>query len=176
MRIFIFKDRKYENKKDDKFLEKWNKSSIFKIYSFNDYEFKKALANKVNDMKNFGKLLKLFNYNDKYTDGFLKAKFKEVMPTYTIDTCPNFIKDVSYFIYIIDKKYSGIKEFLTNVIEKEIKSVETLTDIYLFLFSNYKDLTKVFIDNITIFFTKNKDNLKGKSILFLFKKRIPKIY
>ena len=80
-----FKDNKYENKKyrtlevlngidletvDDKFYEKWNKSSIFKIYSFNDFEFKKALVNKVHDMKNFGKLLKLFNYNDKCTDGF----------------------------------------------------------------------------------------------------------
>ena len=92
------------------------------------------------------------------------------MPTYKIDTWPNFIKDVSYFINIIDKNYQGIKEFLTNIIEKEIKSVETLTDIYLYLSSNYKDLTKVVIDNITSFFTKNKDNLNGESILFLFKK------
>lgn len=69
------------------------------------------------------------------------------MPTYKIDTCPNFIKDVSYFIYIIDKNYQGIKELLTNIIEKEIKSVETLTDTYLYLSSNYKNLTKVVIDN-----------------------------
>ena len=73
-----FKVRKCENKKDrtlevlngidlekvdDKFYEKWNKSSIFKIYSFNDYEFKKALVNKVHDMKNFGKLLNAYIQN-----------------------------------------------------------------------------------------------------------------
>lgn len=92
------------------------------------------------------------------------------MPTYKIDTWPNFIKDVSYFINIIDKNYQGIKEFLTNIIEKEIKSVETLTDIYLYLSSNYKDLTKVVIDNLTSFFTKNKDNLKGKVFYFYSKK------
>jgi len=59
---------------------------------------------------------------------------------------------------------------LTNIIEKEIKSVETLTDIYLYLSSNYKDLTKVVIDNLTSFFTKNKDNLKGKVFYFYSKK------
>ena len=109
-------------------------------------------------MKNFGKLLKLFKYNDKYTDGFLKSKFKGLKPTYKIDTCPNFIKDVSYFIYIIDNKYHGIKEILTNIIEKEIKSVEAMTDIYLYLSSIYKELTKIVIDNITNFFTKKTIN------------------
>ena len=53
-----FKDRNYESKgfrplsvlkgidlenADDKFFEKWNKSNIFKIYSFIDIEFKKEL-------------------------------------------------------------------------------------------------------------------------------------
>ena len=180
-----FKDNNYATKKDrtlevlkgidletvdDKFYEKWNKSNIFKIYSFIDYEFKQALVNKVDDMKDFGKLLKLFNYNDKYTDIFLKDKFKKLILTYKIDECPNFIKDVSYFIYIIDKKYQGIKDFMKDVIEKNIKSVETMTDIYLYLSSNYKDISKDAIDNITNYFTKNKDKLKGESILFLFQK------
>ena len=81
-----FTDKVYETKRDrtldilngidletmdDKFYEKWNKSSIFKIFSFIDYDFKQALVNKVIDMKDFGKILKLFNYNDKCTDSFL---------------------------------------------------------------------------------------------------------
>ena len=180
-----FKDKTHESKKDrplevlnginletvdDKFYEKWNSSSIFKIFYFIDQEFKQALVNKAVDMKDFGKLLKLFNYNDKYIDILLKDKFKKLMPTYKIDTCPNFIKDVSHFIYIIDKKYQGVKDFMKDIIEKNITAVETITDIYLYLSTNYKDISKDVIDNITNFFTKNKDNLKGESILFLFQK------
>jgi hypothetical protein len=180
-----FTEKKYETKNyrtleilkgidletvDDKFFEKWNKSSIFKFYSFIDSEFKQALVNKVDDMKDFGKLLKFFNYKDKYIDGLLKDKFKKLILTYKIDTCPNFIKDVSYFIYIIDKYYQGIKDFMKDIIEKNITSVETMTDIYLYLSSNYKDISKDVIDNITNYFTKNKDKLKGESILFLFQK------
>ena len=125
-----FKDNKYATKKyrtleilkgidletvDDKFYEKWNNSSIFKIYSFIDSEFKQALVNKVDDMKDFGKLLKFFNYKDKLIDVLLKEKFKKLILTYKIDTCPNFIKDVSYFIYIIDKNY-GINDFMKDII------------------------------------------------------------
>ena len=180
-----FIDRNHENKRDrtleilkgidldtidEQFYEKWNKSRIFQIYSFIDYEFKQALVNKVDDMKDFGKLLRLFKYNDKYSDVFLKEKFKKLILTYKPDLCPNFIKDVSLFIYIIDKNYQGVKDFMKEIIEKSIQSVETLTDIYLYLSSNYKDISKDIIDNITSFFTNNKDNLKGESILFLFQK------
>ena len=180
-----FKDKTYETRKyrtleilngidletiDDNFYEKWHKSNIFKIYSFIDYDFKQSLVNKVYNMKTFGKLLKLLNYNDKYTDIFLKNKFKELIPTYKIEECPNFIKDVSYFIYIIDKKYEGIKDFMKEIIEKNIQSFQTLENIYLYLYSNYKDISRDVIDNMTNLFTKNIDNLKGESILVLLEK------
>ena len=160
---------------DDKFYDRWNKSIIFKIFSFCDYDFKKELINKVDDMKDFGKLLKLFNYKDKKifdmaASSLLREKFKNIIKTYKIETCPNFIKDVSLFIYIMDQTTKDVKHFMESTIEKYIQSVQTITDIYLYLFSNYKDIKKDVIDCITSYFTKNKDKLNGKSILFLLKK------
>ena len=158
---------------DDNFFEKWNKINIFKLFSSNDYEFKKALINKVNDMKDFGKLLKLFNYKDdkifnENTIALLRENFKNIIKTYKIETCPNFIKDVSLYIYVNDKNHQDMNKLIQNTIEKYIKSVQTLTDIYIHLASNYKDISKNVVDCITNYFTKNKDKLNGEKILFLF--------
>ena len=126
-------------------------------------------------MKDFGKSLKLFNYKDykifdATTTSLLREKFKNIIKTYKIETCPNFIKDVSLFIYIMDQRIKDIKHFMETTIEKYIQSIQTITDIYLFLFSNYKDITKDVIDCITNYFTKNKDKLNGESNIFFIKK------
>ncbi len=63
-----------------------------------------------------------------------------------------------------------MKKFMESTIERYIKSVQTITDIYLHLSSNYQDISKETIDCITNFFTRNKDKLNGESILFLFQK------
>ena len=172
-----FKDKKYESKDfrslnflkgidlekaDDKFFKKWIKSNIFKIYSFIDYEFKEVVINKINDMKDFGKLLKLFNYkNNKIfndnTCNLLYEKFKNLIKTYRIETCPNFIQDISLFIYIYDKKFKDVKHFLKNIIETNIKSNQTLNDIYIYLTINYNDISKDVINTIDNYFSKNKD-------------------
>ena len=189
-----FKDKKYSSKKyrpleilqgidldsaDEKFLEIWKNSEIFKIYSFCDYEFKKELINKVTDMKDFGKLLKLFDYNDNKifdtnTSQLLRERFKNIITTYQAEKCPHFIEDISLYIYIIDKINRNnkdiIKKFMENTIEKYIQSVETVNEVYLYLISKYKDITKTLIDCIANYFTKNKDKLNGESILFLLKK------
>ena len=124
-------------------------------------------------MKDFGKLLKLFNYKDdkifnENTIALLREKFKNIIKTYKIETCPNFIKDVSLFIYVNDKNHQDMNKLIQNTIEKYIKSVQTLTDIYINLASNYKDVSKNVVDSITNYFTKNKDKLNGEKILFLF--------
>ena len=183
-----FKDKIYEGKgfrpiaalkgidlekADEKFFDRWEKSNIFKIYAFNDYEFKKALIDKVDDMKDFGKLLKLFNYKDNKkcdhnTISLLREKFKNIIKTYKIEACPNFIKDVSLFIYMNDKNQQDMNKLIQNTMERYIKSIQTLTDIYIHLASNYKDVSKNVVDCITNYFTKNKDKLNGEKILFLF--------
>ena len=88
------------------FFDKWNKINIFKLFLLNDYDFKKELINKIKDMKDFGKLFKLFNYKDNKifdnkTITLFDDKFKNIIDTYKIETCPNFIKDVSFFYLYI---------------------------------------------------------------------------
>ena len=125
-------------------------------------------------MKHFGKLLKLFDYKDDKifddnTVALLLEKYMNIIKTYKIEACPNFIQDVSLFIYMIDQKKDKISYFLENIIEKYIKSIQTLNDIYINLASNYKDVSKDIVDYITNYFTKkNKDEINAKKILFLF--------
>ena len=125
-------------------------------------------------MKDFGKLLKLFDYKDDKifddnTVALLLEKYMNIIKTYKIEACPNFIQDVSLFIYMIDQKKDKISYFLENIIEKYIKSIQTLNDIYINLASNYKDVSKDIVDYITNYFTKkNKDEINAKKILFLF--------
>ena len=159
---------------DENFYEKWDKSSIFKIFSFDDYSFKKGLVEKVVDMKDFGKLFKLFNYKrDKIFDNsvisMLREKFKNIIKTYTKEKCPNFIKDIALFIYVIDKKTNQTKNFMEKTIEQYIKSFQDINDIYLYLSTNYNDISRETIDSIANYFTKNKDRLKGQTFLFLLK-------
>ena len=56
---------------------------------------------------------------------------------------------------------------MKNTIEINIKSVQTLKDIYLYLFKNYKDLSKDAIDSIAKYFTNEKEKLNRENILFV---------
>ena len=185
-----FKENRYENKAyrpltilkgidlekaNEIFFERWEKSNIFKIFEFNEIDFKKELVNKIDNMKDFGKLLKLFDYKNKKkfdmnTISFIKEKFKNIIKTYKMEECPNFIKDVSFFIYAISQTYQDISRFMEDTIEKYIQSNQAITDIYLYVASNYKDISQNVIERISTYFTKNKDQLNGESILFLLKK------
>ena len=128
------------------------------------------------DMKYFGKLLKLFDYKNKSIFDSkiilkLVEKFKNLLVTYKSETCPTFIEDISYFIYIIDfQKEYDMKQFLQEIIEKYIPSLQTKKDIYIHLASNYKDITLKVIDVIIDFFTSNKELLNADNILFLLGK------
>ena len=90
---------------NENFINEWNASNIYKIYSFDEYELKSKIVDKVKDMKYFGKLLRLFNYKDKKTfDGELIQKlrkhFKYLCSSYKIENCPKLVEDISYYIYI----------------------------------------------------------------------------
>ena len=186
-----FQDKKYESKEfrpldilkgidiekaDDKFFKKWNESNIFKIYSFIDDEFKKELINLIDDMQDFGKLLKLlklFDYQEKKkidhtTLILLCDKFKQLIRTYKIEECPNLINDVALFIYINQRQNN--KDFLKNFIETNIKSVQTLNDIYICLFNNYKDISNNLMESIANYYTNNKDMVNVENIIFLLQK------
>ena len=159
----------------ENFFKIWNESNIFKIYSFASYDFKSRIVDQVTDMKNFGKLLKLFNYKDKNIFDQqliqkLREKFKNTLHTYKTETCPDFIKDIATFIYIIDyQRTQNIQAFMTSPIEKYILSPELKTDIYIYLATNFKDLSQQVINGVTDYLTKNKERLNAKSIIFLLK-------
>ena len=142
---------------DQKFYELWQFSKIFEIYSFND-SFKKKLIDKIYDMKDFGKVCLLFNIKtiDNSVISLLRQKFINIIKTYKIEKCPNFIKDMALFIYFVDKKTKKVKNFMEKTIEQNISSIQTITDIYLHLAANYKDISKEVIGNIINYFIKNK--------------------
>ena len=146
----------------DNFFENWKNSNIFAIFNFEIHNFKNELINKLNDAKDLGKILKLFDYQDKNifdysTRNILRAKFKCIAPSYKLETCPNFIQDVAYYIYIIDYiDNKNIQDFLKNTIETFISSLDMKRDIYLYLTSNYKNISNNAIECITNSLLSNK--------------------
>ena len=161
------------------FYEKWIKINIFKKYSFtNNFYAEKGMIDKINHMKDFGKLLKLFNFENeklcrKDTISLLANKYKKLIKTYSSDSCPNFLKETSLLIYMLDKKTSTGKYFMENTIEKDFKSPEIINNIYLYLSSNYNDISNKIVEHITNYFIgtlQNKNVLKGENLLFLLKK------
>ena len=161
---------------NDNFINQWNATNIYKIYSFGDYELKRRIVDKVQDMKYFGKLLRLFNYKDKNIVDYkliqkLRETFKNLITSYKIENCPNLVEDIAYFIYIIDyQNQYDLPGFMTGTIEKYILSQETIKNIYTYLAANYKDISPKVVDSITNFFTKNKQLLNAENILFLLQK------
>ena len=138
--------------------------------------FKNQLIEQLNDMKIFGKALKLFDYRDKRIFDYLTRekiaeKFGKIINTFKSETCPNFVEDISYYIYIMDQADNyKIKEFLKKTIEKLIQSIDIKRDIYIYLVSNYKDISNKVIEGVTEYFVGNKERLNAESILFLLSK------
>ena len=157
------------DKINDKFFEKWNKSTYFK------YKYQERIINQINCM-NFELLFKLFDYKDpKFYDknicSLLCNRFQAfVYPNIIYQKYSLNIKNVSLFIYILDKRYDQIQNIMKNTIEKIIYSVETLSEIYMDLFSNYKDISQDVKDRISNYFIENINYINEKSILFLFQK------
>ena len=159
----------------DDFINSFRNSEFFKIFSFSEGEVERRIIDGVKDVKNFGKLLRLFNYKDKRIferlTKNLRAKFENIAGTYKLETCPNFIGDVAYFIYIIDyQRTIDIKIFMKQTIEQNIHSFEIIQSIYINLASIYTDISKKAIDGVTDFLTNNKEKLDAKAILILLGK------
>ena len=169
--LTILKGLDFENMTDI-FYQKWKISGVLALFN----NFKNQLIEQLNDIKIFGKVLKLFDYKDKkifdyLTRNKLEEKFTKIINTFKSETCPNFVQDVSYYIYIMDYADNNkIKEFLKKTIEKSIQSIATKRDIYIYLVSNYKDISKKVIEGITEYFVGNKERLNAESILFLLEK------
>ena len=173
--LSILKGLDFESMTDN-FFEKWKTSNIFIIYNFDITNFKTALINSINDIKYLGKLLKLFDYkNNKIFDNHvisnLRAKFKNIVTTFKNETCPDFAKDVAFYIYIMDfSDKRNIQSFLKDTIERFIPSLDMIRDIYLFLATEYKDISENAIESVTTYLTNNKERLNAEAIIFLLEK------
>ena len=161
---------------NEEFYKKWNKVKIFEKYRFADdfYIGEKKMISKINQMKDFGKLLKLFNFeNETKLCNLISDKYKKLIPTYNSNTCPNFLKDSSLLIYILGKN-SLDKNFLESTMKIDIKSSELIKNIFVFLISNYNDISQYTTNYIVNYFlvnilNKNKIFMNGSIIYFLLK-------
>ena len=64
----------------------------------------------------------------------------------------------------VDKK--NIQNFMQKVIQENIKFLDIIRDIYLFIATNYKDISNYAIDHITNFLTSKTYKLDTESLLF----------
>ena len=157
------------------FFKQWNDLNIFKIYSY-EYDLKIRIVDKLKDIKHFRKLLELFDYKNKKIFDMnlfmkLRENFKNFAFTYKPKTCPNFIEDMAYFIYIVDyQRFNDIERFLYGAIEKYILSQEIIINIYIYFITNYKDISEKVIESIINYFIKLKKYLNAKQILHILEK------
>ena len=164
-----------ENINED-FYKLWDEVNIFKIFSILETKPKAKIIDKINHMKDFGKLLRLFNFQDKKIIDkaiiiLFYRKFASLTKSYTKESCPNFIKDISLLIYKMDqlkKNDFNLHEFLEGIIQRNFDT-ETIKEIYLCISKNYQDISKDLIKDIIIFFINDKNDLKIQKIIDLIK-------
>jgi hypothetical protein len=64
----------------------------------------------------------------------------------------------------------NIQSFLKDTIERFIPSLDMIRDIYLFLATEYKDISENAIESVTTYLTNNKERLNAEAIIFLLEK------
>jgi hypothetical protein len=83
----------------DNFYNYWEKISFKNMFENKATDFSKKIASLVLEIKDFGLLFKLFKTNrEEPINDYgvaLEKRFKELLKTYSIKACPNFINDKS---------------------------------------------------------------------------------
>ena len=144
---------------DDKFFNLWKKMNFKVMFQSNLFEFSEKIASLIKEMKDFGLLFKFFNVDIKgnepayeYIES-MKKRFINLINTYSVQTCPNFIDDTAKLIYITGKVKQNIKKFLIENIQT--LSVDIINKIYIKVSNSYNDLSKEIKDLIVEYFIKN---------------------
>jgi hypothetical protein len=144
---------------DEEFFSKWKEMNMISYIYYDRYNFIKIMLDKITKIEYFGKIFNLFknnisgiaevieNYliiqpdllrllleNDRIL--ILMTKFRELMQTYNINNCKNFIYDSCLLIYLIDSYKKNSVNFLDDVILKKINSNDIKTKIISKLLSN----------------------------------------
>ena len=145
----------------------------WKQYRFNEMfknqldEFAKKIASFIKHMKYFGLLYDLFDVDGLNNVPYayineLKARYKELFETYSVNGCPKFIDDSAKLIYLIHKNNSkNFKDFLIDLQKLlDLKMVNKIL-IKLSELEIPNDLKKKIVD----FFIKEK-NVTPTTLLF----------
>ena len=143
----------------EQFFIKWKEMNMISYIYYDRNNFIKLMLDKITKIENFGKIFNLFknnivgtadvieNYliiqpdllrilleNDRIL--VLMTKFRELMQTYNINKCNNFIYDSCLLIYLVDSYKKDSVNFLDDVILKKINSNDIKTKIISKLLSN----------------------------------------
>ena len=158
---------------NEEFYKLWNEVNMFGIYSFFGNKGQEMILDKITHMKDFYKLFKLFNFNEEKTPdfktiGFLMPKFVRLIKTYTKESCPNFINDISLLIYGINKTTYDLNKFLKEKIQKNFDK-EIVKEIYINIAKKYKDLSKDLSNCIINYFINDKNNMQLQDLIDLLK-------
>ena len=163
---------------DENFYEKWNDLKMFDIFKIHQKGLSINLIKKINNIKYFHKIFKLHNLdnnNDDFCDEslslLLSKQFGNLLTTYKEKDCPNFIKEASFLIYLLDKKdkkNNNQKKFMKDVIEKSSINKEIIFNIYINLSSKYK-ISDIVTNCISDYFKKNKKFLNVENWIYILK-------
>ena len=193
---FITKDEYYQNQKYDKkiyrildifdgidilllneetikeeFFNNWERMNFDKMFDSQFYEFIEKIGSLIKEMKDFGLLFSFFNIDkEPKTQCIIKLqkKYNELIQTYEVETCPNFIEQTIKLIYLSDFKNINLEMFLSEVINDKF-DVKTVNNIYIKLIDKYPKLSKQCKNKIIKFFTKNNQNSNPSTLLYLIK-------
>ena len=119
-------------------MKDWKKFDFKEMFKNQIGEFSKKIASFIKNMKDFGKLFHLLKIdeigevpNDYILE--LKKRYKELIKTYSEESCPNFFEDSGKLLKLIDKNKLELEseEFLDELkeslnIDKIIKILSNL--------------------------------------------------
>ena len=128
----------------DDFYNYWEKINFKNMFESQITDFSNKIASLVREIKDFGLLFNFFKINSEepiYDYGVaLKKRFIELLNTYSIKTCPNFIDDTSKLIYILDKRKISPENFLKDNIGQ--LNPEVINSIYINIANSYPEISK----------------------------------
>ena len=180
--VEIFNGLNLSENNEEEFLKIWN--SIDFIDMFKDQikddpykEFQKTIISLADNIQSFHLLFKMFNYSNtkicnEDTVNLLKNKYISLIGVYNIDNFNKFndifIEDTILLIYLLDSKLSIAHNFIQNDLSKKLPLA--LTNKIIFeLLSKFKELSDKVYEQISDFFTKNKENLECQNLVNIVK-------
>ena len=159
------------------FIQKWKQIDFLKIFYNSYYAFLIEVCKLVKNISHFGILFELLNKNkgetiykifDNELINLLQEVFEQLLKTYEVEKCPNFIDDIADLIFFTDQYNNNVIFFLREKIQKNLSN-NIISNIYLKVLSKYKFISDPVLDIIVSFFTQNYWNTNVSTLLELIK-------